>query len=104
MLACEVAGKNGLLLETGNLGVLWILWIKLSCTYKLLRCLDVVWCLVEKQPAAQVVETMTFESKLYGTLAANLIHELVLVAGKLGSYIGYTGTFANLVHCIESSE
>ena len=48
--------------------------------------------LVEKQPAAQVVETMTFESKLYGTLAANLIHELVLVAGKLGSYIGYTGT------------
>ena len=42
--------------------------------------------------------------KLYGTLAANLIHELVLVACKLGCYAFYSGTLANLVHCIESCE
>ena len=36
--------EDGLLLETGYLGVLWILWIKLACTYKLLRGLDVVRC------------------------------------------------------------
>ena len=84
----EVAGEDYLfvksyylvlcgVLDVDALGGVFLHACEVAHTLKFLRGLDVVGILVEEQPAAQVVETVTLKGEFYGSLAAHFAHECI---------------------------
>lgn len=107
MLGTEITGEYLFFTEFGNACIGGIFGSEeafILYADKLLRSLLDIFRLGEEQPTLEVVEAESLEGKLDGTFATHLIHKLV--AGILGGNAGHikTGTTANDLNSLGSSQ
>ena len=99
MLCRQVALHDNRLTPTRNLSIAGILVLEVVVAYalELLTGLDVERILCEQEPTLQILPAEALEGKLTSTLTTNLVDELLLVAGELGSHMASAYTVAKHV-------